>query len=381
MVIAISVAIFLYVVPSHIEKSRNQISSLQLEFEVPSHIKSLHESLLIADLHADSLLWDRDLSKKANYGHADIPRLIEGNVALQVFSVVTKSPKNLNIHQNADDSDNITWLSIAQAWPPKTWFRLHARAQYQAEKLNQIAKLQSDTFFLITNQQDLKRYLKLRAKNQKIIAGVLSLEGAHVLEGKLEHLEQLYASGFRMLGLSHFFDNKVGGSAHGLKKAGLTGFGKQVLARANQLNLIIDLAHASPMLVQDVIQFYSGPILVSHTGVQKTCPSPRNLSDKQIKQIAQKNGLIGIGFWPGATCSQDIQGIVRAIQHVTKLVGIEYVALGSDFDGNVTVPFTAEHMQQLTHALFVSAYSEKQIRKIMGENIINFLLANLPKNY
>ena len=97
--------------------------------------KHLHQSLFIADLHADSLLWGRNLTHKSNYGHVDIPRLIEGNIAVQVFSVVTKSPRDLNLIKNSADSDNVTLLAIAQLWPLKTWFSLYERANYQVQKL------------------------------------------------------------------------------------------------------------------------------------------------------------------------------------------------------------------------------------------------------
>ena len=99
--------------PIYVEKSRNLVQAGQIA-QITNETKNLHQSLFIADLHTDSLLWDRNLAKKSDYGHVDIPRLIEGNVGLQVFSVVTKAPKNLNLYKNSDDSDNITLLVIAQ---------------------------------------------------------------------------------------------------------------------------------------------------------------------------------------------------------------------------------------------------------------------------
>ena len=376
----VGVALFITYAPTYVEKSRNQITFADTKPEIPAEIQTLHKSLFIADLHTDSLLWDRNLAKKANYGHVDIPRLIEGNVALQIFSVVTKTPKNLNIHLNTDQTDDIRLLALVQAWPPRTWFSLLARATYQAKKLQRVASKLPDSFYLLQDQQDLTDYLQQRKSNPAITAGILSLEGAHALEGKIENLDRLYAAGFRIIGFSHFFDAELGGSAHGLRKSGITEFGRKVLTRMNELDMFIDLAHASPKLMQDVFTLSSRPILVTHTGVQETCASPRNLSNQQIKQIAQTEGLIGIGFWHGATCTNDISGTARAIRHVVDLVGIDYVALGSDFDGNVRVPFTAADMQQLTLALVNADFTEVQIRKIMGENQLRLFSKYLPKN-
>lgn len=365
--------------PEYVEKSRNRVSAGQ-NIEVPAAAKKLHQSLFIADLHSDSLLWNRNLAKKSSFGHVDIPRLIEGNIGLQVFSVVTKSPKNLNLVKNSDATDNITLLAIAQLWPPNSWSSLIERAKYQANKLHKLAKTSND-FYVIHHQNEFKDYLQRRKNNTQITAGLLSLEGAHALEGKLENLDRLYSLGFRIIGFSHFFDNAVGGSAHGVNKGGITTFGKQVLQRMHELEMFIDISHASPTLVQDIISLSKRPVLATHTGIQSVCPSSstRNLNDQQIKQIAATGGIIGIGFWPIVTCGKGIAGIVQSIRYVTDLVGIDYVGLGSDFDGNVLVPFTSSNMEQLTHALIEAGFSEAQIRKIMGENLEKLFSEHLPK--
>ncbi|MFK7816120.1 MAG: membrane dipeptidase, partial [Gammaproteobacteria bacterium] len=205
--------------PSYVEKSRNRVLPSK-HLDVSIETNQFHQSLFIADLHSDSLLWNRNLAKKSSYGHVDIPRLIEGNIALQVFSVVTKTPKNLNLITNSDDTDNITLLAIAQLWPIESWFNLFERAKYQASKLKAIAVKPENSFHLISTQQDFKNYLQLRKVNPKITAGILSLEGAHALNGQLSNLDRLYEAGFRIIGFTHFFDNELGGSAHGINKGG-----------------------------------------------------------------------------------------------------------------------------------------------------------------
>ena len=175
-IIFIASTIFFSLAPSYVEKSRNRVAQTVHSNNIPASVNKFHNSLTISDLHADSLLWNRDLSKRSGYGHVDILRLIEGNVALQVFSVVTKTPKGLNLSTNSDQTDNITLLAIAQLWPPRTWNSLFERAKYQAEKLHRVAKNRPNEFFLIQSNQDLHKYLNTRKTNAKITAGLLSLE-------------------------------------------------------------------------------------------------------------------------------------------------------------------------------------------------------------
>ena len=145
--------------------------------------------------------------------------------------------------------------------------------------------------------------------------------------------------------------------------------------------MIIDLAHASPKLIEDVLRICSRPVIVSHTGVKGCIDNNRNLSDQQIKKIADKGGLIGIGFWETAVGINGVESIVNCIKYVSDLVGVEHVALGSDFDGAVTIPFDAAGMVHITEELLEQGFSKKNIRMIMGENALNFLLNALPKEF
>ena len=341
-------------------------------------VQALHQSLTVADLHADSLLWGRNLARLEPYGHVDIPRLIQGNVALQIFTVVTKVPDPLQLVDNSDDSDNIIKLAILQRWPIPTWFSLKARALHQAQQLQKLENHAADRFRIIRTQQDLTDYLTQRQQNRQITAGLLGLEGAHALDGQLETVNRLYEEGFRLIGLAHFFDTPVSGSAHGMHRGGLTPLGRQVIQRMDELSLIIDLAHASAQTIDDVLVITHRPVIVSHTGVKGTCDNARNLSDRQLQQIAETGGIIGIGFWPTAVCGEDATAIVAAMRYVANLVGVDHVALGSDFDGAVRVPFDTAHLDQLTHALQADGFTETEITKIMGLNVIRLLQKLLP---
>ena len=220
--------------PSLVENRFNPVNNLGAQPISPA-AQALHRSLTIADLHADSLLWGRDLSKLSSYGHVDIPRLIQGNVALQIFTVVTKVPDPLLLEGNRNLSDNITKLAILQRWPIPSWFSLKERALYQAKRLQYLEQKVSGKFRMIKTKQDLNNYLTQRQQNQSITAGLLGLEGAQALEGKIENINQLYEVGFRLIGLAHFFDTEVSGSAHGIHRGGLTPFGQEVLKRIEDL--------------------------------------------------------------------------------------------------------------------------------------------------
>lgn len=177
-----------------------------------------------------------------------------GGVSLQVFSTVTKTPRGLNFDRNAADTDNVTLLAVGQLWLVRTWGSLLERALYQSQKLHEAAQASGGQLQVVASQAQLAAALQggLPATGRRVIA-VLGTEGLHPLEGKLDNVDRMAAAGFRLMGLTHFFDNEVGGSAHGLEKGGLTPFGRQVVQRLQNQRLIIDLAHASPKLIADIM--------------------------------------------------------------------------------------------------------------------------------
>jgi membrane dipeptidase len=348
------------------------------EARVTEPARALHQSLFIADLHADALLWDRDLLQRSNTGHVDLPRLNEGNVALQVFAVVSKIPIGINIHSNSSRTDELAMLMMLQAWPPATWFNVHERAVYQAKKLLEIEQLAPDRLALIRTRRDLQSFQSAREVHPGKVAGILALEGVQPLQGDMANVERLYALGYRMMGLTHFFDNEAAGSAHGREKYGLTPFGTALINTMQKKGIVIDLAHASAKTIDDVTRLVIKPVVVSHTGVTATCPSPRNLSDDQLRAIAHTGGVIGIGFWTEAACDISPTGVARAIIHAVNTVGIDHVALGSDFNGAVTTAFDSSQIALITQALKDQGQPDDAIARIMGQNTIRVLMATLP---
>jgi microsomal dipeptidase-like Zn-dependent dipeptidase len=347
-------------------------------YVVSDKAKALHQTLNMADLHADTLVRGRDMLQRGTRGHVDIPRLVEGRFAVQVFSTVTKSPEDQNYNRNTDDTDEITTLAMFSFWPRATWSSLLERALYQGGNLARFAETSGGALIQIKSKADLQKVLDLRAKGGNVVGGMLAIEGAHALEGKIENVKRVYDAGFRMIGLQHFFDNELGGSLHGLSKAGLTPFGYQAVKAIEGQGMIIDVAHSSEQVVSDVLQIATKPIVVSHTGIHGICPTPRNISDKLMVEIAAKGGLIGIGYWDAAVCDYTPDGVAKAIKFAVNLVGVDHVALGSDYDGATSVKFDASESVALIDALQRQGLSDDDIRKVAGANTIRFLQERLP---
>jgi microsomal dipeptidase-like Zn-dependent dipeptidase len=130
--------------------------------------------------------------------------------------------------------------------------------------------------------------------------------------------------------------------------------------------------------LRDVLAAARRPVVVSHTGVKATCDSPRNLSDDQLRALAKNGALVGIGYWKAATCGTDAAAIARAMRHAADVMGVEHVALGSDFDGAVKQPFDVTGLPLLAEALRVERFSDAQVRAIFTGNAVAFLSKSLP---
>jgi membrane dipeptidase len=364
--------------PAQLDKQTNLLHDSIVPV-ISEQARTLHGQLFIGDWHSDTLLWKRDLMDKHDYGHVDIPRLQQGNVALQMLTTVTKSPDGLNYEGNSSDAgDNITKLGLVSLWPTNTWNSLAERALFQASKALELVDEFPQQVSLITSKTDLSQFLLQREINPKLLGLLLGTEGSHALDGDLNNIQRLFDSGFRMMSLQHFFDNKLGGSLHGESGEGLTAFGQEALQQMQSLDIILDVSHSSEQVVQDVLAISRQPLLVSHTGFYGHCPSPRNISDDLMQQIATKGGLIAVGYWDGAICSPNASEIAKAVKYGIELVGIEHIALGSDYDGAVSVPFDTSELVYLTQAFLDVGLSEFQIKQVMGGNMLRYLQLHLP---
>ena len=368
---------FVFVIlPARIDAGMNRVTPHE-PYAISEEAEALHATLRVSDLHSDMLLWMRDPTRWNDRGHTDLPRLRAGGVALQVFSSVTKTPSGQNYDSNTADSDDITALAIVQRWPMRTWDSILERALYHAERLDRLAA-RDDSFTVVRTRGDLEAVLAARETDPAAMAGLLETEGAHPLEGEIGNVDALWDAGYRMLGLQHFFDNALGGSLHGVSNAGLTDFGRDVIRRMDERGLIIDVAHSSPQVVEDVLAMTDSPLVVSHTGVHGHCEVKRNIPNALMQRIAAGGGLIGIGFWGDVTCDDSPEGVAATLLAAIDLLGVDHVALGSDYDGTVTTTFDASEYAVLTDRLLAAGLSEGEIRQVMGENTVRFFLENLP---
>jgi microsomal dipeptidase-like Zn-dependent dipeptidase len=376
-IVAVLVALLWLVLALQLEGFFNQIEPTPLPAISP-RARALHDTSFVADLHADSLLFGRNLLERSSLGHVDLPRLREGGVGLQVFSLPTIVPFGLNIESNERPGlDAITIIGLAQL-SPIAWQRPTRRALSRAKQLRDYAKSSDGAFFLIENRADLERLLAARAEGAEIIGALLSIEGAHAMEGDPANLELLFEAGYRMISLTHFFDNEYAGSAHGVEKGGLTDLGRLTIHQMEQLGIIVDLAHLAPTAIDEILDIATRPVVVSHTGVQGTCDNRRNLSDEHIRRIADSDGIIGIGYWETAACGIAPADIAKAIAYVARLVGADHAAFGSDYDGATTVGFDTSALPALTQALIDEGLSDGEVRKILGENVLRVFSQTLP---
>jgi microsomal dipeptidase-like Zn-dependent dipeptidase len=378
LLVVILVAAFFFVVPPVVDSAFNEVVR-GATTPISQNALALHNDLRILDLHADALLWGRNLLKRNTRGAVDVPRLVEGNVALEVFTAVTKTPRGLNYERNDASTDNIFWLALSQRWPPRTWSSLTERALYLAERFDATVAGSNGTLVPIRNVRDLAAYLERREKQKRITAGILGIEGAQALDGKLENLDRLADAGYRYISLAHFFDDEFAGSSAGVEKGGLTPLGRELVRRMNEKRIIIDLAHASPETIHDVLAATTRPVICSHGGLRGNCDNRRNLTDEEARGIARTGGIIGIGFWSTAVCGERPGAIAKAMRYAAGVVGTDHVALGSDFDGAVHTPFDAAELPELTDALLEEGFSAGEIRAIMGENALRFFRENLPE--
>ncbi len=371
---------FFLFAPGIAERGQNPVAD-HAPWPVSPAAAAMHERLIIGDWHADSLLWDRDLTRRSGRGQVDLPRLAEGNVALQVFTTVTKSPAGLNYERNAADArDDITLLYIGQLRPFRSWRDLTERALEQARQLALAEERAPGMLKIVRSRADLEAVLDRRAQGETVVGGILGAEGGHALGGDLANLDRLHDAGFRLIGLTHFFDNELGASLHGEagQDKGLTDFGRAVVARMVEKRMIIDLAHASPEMAGEVLDMVDVPVVVSHTGIHSQCATVRNFPDELMRRVAEEGGVIGIGFWKEVTCDDTPAGIAAAIVAAIGVAGEDHVALGSDFDGAVATSFDASELAALTQALIDRGLSEPVIAKVMGGNMVRFLRAALP---
>jgi len=373
--------LYVFTMPLNVERvmGENKVHP-HAPYHISSEAKELHKTLNVADWHTDSLMWLRDILDASDIGQVDVPRLEQANMAVQVFTSVTRVPSaGTQVADNPGHGDKISQLAFADKWPSETRDSLFARAAFHANKLHDVAARAPDRVKLILTQEDMQEVMNKRRQGDKIVGAVLGTEGLHSLEGKIENVQKLYDLGFRVLGLLHFFDNELGGSLHGDNSKGLSEFGVKVIKELNKRGVVIDIAHSSHAIVEQVLELAERPVIVSHTGMRGVCDSHRNIPDALMKKVAAKGGVIGIGYWQEAMCDTTPERVVDHLRYAVDLIGSEHVSLGSDYDGSAAMPFDVSEVSILTDLMLKRGFTRAEIRAIMGDNILRILSEQLPK--
>lgn len=314
-------------------------------------VKKIHQKAIVFDGHCDTILdlinHKRTLRNRASTGHLDIPRLQEGGVDIQVFAIF-----------------------IEDIYKPD---RSLKRSLELIDCLFSEIEKNQDKISLVTNYNQIKKVNRAGK-----IAAILSIEGGEALEGNLAVLRILYKLGVRLLTLTWNQRNQIAdGIGESRTGGGLTEFGLKVITEMNRLGILIDVSHLSEAGFWDVIKRSEAPIVASHSNCYTLCPHLRNLRDNQIKALADKRGVIGITFVPKFLTQENrkptIEDIIKHIDYLVEKVGVNYVGLGSDFDGTKNLPLGLEgahKIPNITATLINHGYREEDIKKILGENFL-----------
>jgi membrane dipeptidase len=279
----------------------------------------------LADGHADSLMWNRDLSARQPKGHLDFPRLREANVRLQCFTVVTRGYPVV---------DGLGVLAALRRWPAAARRGPWARGLFQLERMRELCARSGGTVAIAWTRAALEAHLAAGRTS-----AVLGVEGAQALEGQPERVAELRARGVRFMSLTHLANNELGGSSTPLMgDRPLTPLGREVLEAMVSAGMSVDLAHASRRTIVDVAEHRGARLFSSHTGVSGAHRSWRNLEDPELRLVADRGGVVGIIFGTVYLGGRELGDVVRHVEHALDVAGEDAVAFGSDFDGMVPLP-------------------------------------------
>lgn len=368
--------------------------------------KALHRKAIVIDTHNDvlssatmkGLNIENDLSGRT---HSDMARLQRGGVDIQVFSIFCD-----------------------ERFGKDTAFKY---ANREIDSLHAIVGRNADKLMMVTTPEGLQQ-----AVDQKKIGCMIGVEGGHMIEDNLQYLEQFYQKGARYMTLTWNNSTSWATSAQdettkkdSLPFKGLTTFGKQVVRRMNELGMIVDVSHVGEQTFWDAINTTTKPVIASHSCAYTLCPVFRNLKDEQIKAIGKNGGVIHLNFYSGfidssfltrarafnmahrrerdslrglkwvnyeieeyllarypheaANLQPPLSLLIDHIDHIVRLVGVEHVGLGSDFDGISSAPKELKdvtNMPLITKELLRRGYSKTDVKKILGENYIRVFREN-----
>ncbi|SEN30826.1 membrane dipeptidase [Stigmatella aurantiaca] len=332
-----------------------------------SDVNELHRRWCIADGHADSLMWNRDLCVRSKEGHVDFPRLHEAGVKLQCFTLVTRGFPFVG---------GFPVFAAWRGWPRQARSSEWHRALWQIEQLEAFCGRSEGRVAVTRTGAALEENLA-----QGRLSAILGVEGGHALEGQVARIAELHARGVRFMGLTHLSNNALGGSSFPMMgNRGLTPLGREVVEEMTRVGMSVDVAHASERTLEELftlspsVRFFS-----SHTGVRGAGGGWRNLSDASLRCIAERGGVVGIILAPVYLGGDTLEDVARHIEHALSVMGEEGVAIGSDYDGMVALPKgmrDVTDLPRLTEVL-LRRHPEARVERILGGNFRRFFRETL----
>lgn len=381
--------------PAPITRQPNKLIT-PMKIDSSREYSKLHYESIVVDSHNDFIwqVYDKGATfNECSFTQSDLPRFRSGGVDVQFFAV---------------------WIPIKEV---KNSFSF---VKGQIKRLNQIEQENSGDIEFAKSYEDIMSILA-----KKKICGLIGVEGGTAIENNLDNINKLYDMGVRYIGLTWNNSNLIGSSAKDEtekgKKGGLTDFGKKVIERMNELGMLIDVAHLGENSFWDVYNLSTQPVFSSHSNAYAINPHFRNLTDEQIQAIAKSGGVIQVNFYDEfldknakrnrtknayqlyrkeldelnekygdnlekyneerdkflkekkLTGGTTLDKVIEHIDYIKNLVGADYVGLGSDFDGGISPPaelYDASCYPMITKKLIEKGYSDEEIKKILGLNIL-----------
>lgn len=313
---------------------------------------TIHSEAIMIDTHNDFIY--QVFSKGADIGvwnsftHSDLPKFREGGVDVQVFAV---------------------WI------PGKELRRSYEFTVSQISSLRKMADEHSSGFEFAGSYDDI-----IRITGEGKLCGLIGIEGGTAIGNDEQHVRDFYEMGVRYIGLTWNNSNLIASSAKDEtergRTGGLTDFGRNVVKLMNEAGMLVDVSHLGERAFWDVIEVSEDPVIASHSNCYAVNPHYRNLTDEQIKAIADMGGYIGINFYDKFLVRKggaEISDVIDHIDHIRDLVGVDVIGIGADYDGGITPPAGLENVTkypELTKALLERGYSEYDVKKILGENFL-----------
>jgi membrane dipeptidase len=324
--------------------------------QVGDRVAAIHARTPFADMHAHP----------SRFHRANVPRILPDELARYRASLVDVVVANIS----TDAIYSGRYVLSDGTEVPAREYRPKPGEPYQftLERFAKILKTVEDGDALLATGPEVVEAARARGT----IAVVAALEGADGLEGRLDYLRDLHQRGLRLLQLVHFRANELGHiQTYPYSPGGLTAFGVAAVQEANRLGILVDLAHANTETILDTLRVSRAPVLFSHTCVKALCDTDRALSDEEITAIAHRGGVIGI--WPNGETNPEMADLVRHIDYVRRLVGIDHVGIGSDLRGmsRYTRGFGEEaNFRAIAEALIAAGFSDEETGKVMGGNFM-----------